>query len=223
MITKIQVFEKIKAQLGQNQQISDRTINDTLETLMSFVTEETELNTFVSLISPTFTSMDGNLRHEVAEKAKAIEDAAKAKVKTPEEIAAEATAAAEKLKMEAEEPAWAKAARLKQEAILDELRGQIATVTATKTVDQLRTNLIAKSETAYTKDSLEKIAKRFDFSRENAEVEFEEMCKDFGTPIGVTPAAGVGAIANPTAAGFAAQKEELIKQGIIPKDELKSE
>lgn len=217
MITKIQVFEKIKAQLGQNQQISDRTINDTLETLMSFVTEETELNTFVSLVFPTFSSLDGNLRHEIAEKAKELE-AKTPKVKTPEEIAAETAAEEEKKKLEAEEPAWAKASRLKQEAILEELRGQIATVTTAKTVDQLKTTLISKNETAYTKDSLEKIAKRFDFTKENAETEFEEMCKDFGTPIGVKPAAGVGAISNPTVAGYAAQKEELQKQGIIPKD-----
>lgn len=218
MITKIQVFEKIKAQLGQNQQISDRTINETLETLMSFVTEETELDAFVSLIAPTFTSMDGNLRHEVAERARVIEEAAKAKVKTPEQIAAEATAEQERLKLEAEEPAWAKAARLKQEAILEELRGQIATVTTSKTVDQLKSTLISKNETAYTKESLEKIAKRFDFTKENAEAEFTEMCQDLATPIGVTPQSGVGSIANPTAAGFEAQKIELQKKGLIPND-----
>jgi len=222
MITKIQVFEKIKAQLGQNQQISDRTINETLETLMSFVTEETELTAFVSLITPTFTSLEGNLRHDVAERARVIEEAAKAKVKTPEEIAAETSAAQEKARLEAEEPAWAKAARIKQEEKLAELERQLAGVTTAKTIDQLKTTLISKNKTAYTEESLEKIAKRFDFTKENAETDFEDMCKDFATPIGVTPPAGVGSIQNPTAAGFAAQKEELQKQGIIPKDELKS-
>lgn len=72
---KAQALEKIKAQLilrGEKQEISDRTISDTLESLMMFAGEETELDAFATQILPTFVSMNGNLRHEVAEKVKGI-------------------------------------------------------------------------------------------------------------------------------------------------------
>jgi len=63
--TKQSVAEKISAILtlnGATQQMTERTFNSTLDTLMKFASEEVELDAFVSQISESFTTIDGNLR-----------------------------------------------------------------------------------------------------------------------------------------------------------------
>ena len=63
--TKQSVAEKISAILtlnGATQQMTERTFNSTLDTLMKFASEEVELDAFVSQISESFKTIDGNLR-----------------------------------------------------------------------------------------------------------------------------------------------------------------
>jgi hypothetical protein len=214
MITQTQIFESLKVKLGASRQISDRTINDTLETLMSFVTEETDLAVFTDLIAPTFVSMDGNLRHEVAEKAKAIEDAKKAATKTPEQIAAEAAAEAAK----AGEPEWFKAYRESSEQKLTDLQKKFDGVEAAKTIAQKRDEIFGKLKTKYTNELIQVAAKNFDFSKDTAEAEFDAACVEIGSLLGVKPIVGDVTKINSDAAAFAAQKADLQAKGIIPKD-----
>lgn len=214
MINKAQIFESLKVKLGANRQISDRTINDTLETLMSFVTEETDLATFVDLVAPTFTSIDGNLRHEVSEKAKAIEDAKKAATKTPEQIAAEAAAEAAK----AGEPEWFKAYRESSEQKLTDLQKKFDGVETEKTIAQKREEIFGKVKPKYTEELIKVAAKNFDFSKDTAEADFDAACVEISNLLGVKPPAGEATKTTSDAAGFAAQKAELQAKGIIPKD-----
>lgn len=75
--TKESVSEKIRNILkttGGGQELSDRTINDTLENLMIFASEEVELDAFVSQIQGGLISMNGNMRKEKADAAKAISE-----------------------------------------------------------------------------------------------------------------------------------------------------
>lgn len=52
---------------GQTLQLSERSINEMLETLMPLVAnDETELSDFVDKVLPTFKTADGNVRHEVS-------------------------------------------------------------------------------------------------------------------------------------------------------------
>ena len=52
---------------GQTLQLSERSINEMLDTLMPLVAnEETELSDFVEKVLPTFRTADGNVRHEVS-------------------------------------------------------------------------------------------------------------------------------------------------------------
>lgn len=213
-IEKKEIFESLKVKLGSNRQISDRTITETLETLMSFVTEETELSVFVDQVFPTFNSMDGNLRHEVAEKAKAIEDAAKLKTKTPEQIAAEAAAEAAK----AGEPEWFKAYRESSESKLTELQKKLEISETAKTIAQKKDEILGKMKVKYTDELMKVAAKNFDFSKDTAETEFDATCVEIGSLLGVKPISGEGNKTNLEAADFAKQKDELIAKGIIPKD-----
>lgn len=76
--TKEAVVEKIKNILkttGGGQEISDRTINDATENLMTFANEEVELDAFVAQIQGGLISMNGNMRREKADAAKAVTDA----------------------------------------------------------------------------------------------------------------------------------------------------
>jgi len=82
--TKEAVVEKIKNILkttGGGQEISDRTINDATENLMTFANEEVELDAFVTQIQGGLISMNGNMRKEKADAAKVISDAEAEKVR----------------------------------------------------------------------------------------------------------------------------------------------
>jgi len=210
MIPQTQIFESLKVKLGASRMISDRTINETLEKLMSFVTEETELATFVDLVAPTFTSIDGNLRHEVAEKAKAIEDAKKAATKTPEQIAAEAAAEAAK----AGEPEWFKAYRESSEKALTDLQKKFDGVETAKSVEQKKSLIIETAKSKYTGSVVEIAGEYFDFGAETAQADFEARCVNIGNKIGVKPLTGEPLPTDPKAQ-FLAQKAELIKEGTI--------
>lgn len=214
MITKNQIFESLKVKLGSNRQISDRTILETLETLMSFVTEETELPAFVDQIFPTFNSIDGNLRHEVAEKARAIEEAAKSKTKTPEQIAAEAAAEAAK----AGEPEWFKSYRESSEQKMTDLQKKLEISEAEKTLTQKKDDILGKMKLKYTDELIKVASKNFDFSKDSAETEFDSTCVEIGSLLGVKPVSSGGQKQNTEAADFAKQKEEFIAKGVIPKD-----
>lgn len=63
--TKLQALEHIKSLLGQTQVVSDRTINEQLDTLMPLlVTDETELTEFTEKVSKMFESINLNVKHE---------------------------------------------------------------------------------------------------------------------------------------------------------------
>ena len=188
---KSQVFEKIKAKLGASRQISERTINDTLETLMTFAGEETELDAFVDQVSGTFVSMDGNLRHEVAEKARLLKEA-EPKPKTAEELAAEKAAADAKAKAELEEPAWAKANRIAQEERFAAMEAKLTGAETAKTIAQKKDAILASSKAKYAENIISVAAKNFDFSKESADTEFEAACTEIGDLFGVKPPAGTG-------------------------------
>lgn len=79
---KGQVAEKISAIInpdGNNLQVSERTINETLDTLMPLVGEEESIEDFVSRVKPIFESIAGNLRKEKSDFAKSYEDKSKSK------------------------------------------------------------------------------------------------------------------------------------------------
>jgi len=75
MITKEQVLENIKAKMVKNQAISDRTILESVEPLLSFATEETTLEDFVSKVYPALDSANRNHIKDVSDGIKAYKDA----------------------------------------------------------------------------------------------------------------------------------------------------
>jgi len=117
--TKEAVVEKIKNILkttGGGQEISDRTINDATENLMTFANEEVELDAFVAQIQGGLISMNGNMRKEKADAAKVIADAEAEKVRLAKVEADRIKAEEESKKGGSDEPEWAKKIREKFEA-----------------------------------------------------------------------------------------------------------
>ena len=54
-------------QKGQTLNLSERSINEMLETLMPLIAnEETELEDFISIVLPTFRTADGNVKNDVS-------------------------------------------------------------------------------------------------------------------------------------------------------------
>ena len=117
--TKEAVVEKIKNILkttGGGQEISDRTINDATENLMTFANEEVELDAFVAQIQGGLISMNGNMRKEKADAAKVISDAEAEKVRLAKVEADRIKAEEDARKGVPDEPEWAKKIREKFEA-----------------------------------------------------------------------------------------------------------
>ena len=83
MITKEQVLENIKAKMVKNQKISDRTILESVESLLKFATEETTLEDFVSTIYPALDSVNRNHIADVANDIKAYKEANPIPAPTP--------------------------------------------------------------------------------------------------------------------------------------------
>ena len=213
-LQKQEIFEELKVKLGASRMISDRTINDSLEALMSFVGEETDLSAFVAQVLPNFTSMDGNLRHEVAEKAKALEEAAKAKEKTPEEIAAQKVIDDAKAAELLAEPAWAKTMREAQEARFAAMEAKLTGAETAKTIEQKKNTILETARAKYTDSVVEIAGEYFDFGAETAQADFEARCVNIGSKFGVKPLTGDPTPTDPKAQ-FLAQKAELIKEGVI--------
>jgi len=61
MVTKEEVFKNLKAKLGNNQKISDRTINETLDTLIVGALETEDDSTFSDRIFPVIDTLNRNL------------------------------------------------------------------------------------------------------------------------------------------------------------------
>ena len=117
--TKEAVVEKIKNILkttGGGQEISDRTINEATENLMTFANEEVELDAFVAQIQGGLISMNGNMRKEKADAAKVLSDAEAEKARLARVESDRIKAEEESKKGGSDEPEWAKKIREKFEA-----------------------------------------------------------------------------------------------------------
>lgn len=220
--TQQSAFDAIKAKLPSDRVVSDRSINETLENLMAFASEETELTDFVTKIYPAIKTMDGNLRSEVAVKAKEIEE--KAKAKTPEQIKAEEEAAAAKKKAEEEAaknmPEWYKKEKEETERLLRELQDKVKGQETVKTVAERQAAILSSESTKmWNQNIIEIAALGFDFSKETAEADFKTHIETIGSKMGVKPAASTGGNEKPATEKFASAKEELQKSGMIKIEE----
>jgi hypothetical protein len=217
--TQQQAFDSIKAQLPTNRVVSDRSINDTLETLMVFATEETELADFVKSTFPVVRTTDGNLRSEIAIKAKEFEDKAKP-AKTPEEIKADQDAAD---KAANEIPSWYKKDKEEYEKKISDLQDKLTGQEAQKTTAERQAEILASETTTIWNDNIVAIASDgFDFSKENASELFAKKLEFVGSKSGAKPAANQQA-EKPASEKFSSMKADMVKSGMIQIPEEKKD
>lgn len=62
--TKENLRERIATDLGGSRKLSDRSINEMIDTMMQFAGEETELEAFFAQVKPAFVTANGNLINE---------------------------------------------------------------------------------------------------------------------------------------------------------------
>ena len=224
--TKEAVSEKIRNILkttGGGQEISDRTINDTLENLMLFANEEVELDAFVGQIQGGLISMNGNMRREKADAAKVIVDA---KIESDRIAGIEADRKKAEKNPSTDEPDWAKKMREKFEAQeLKEIESQKKTATDEKLASAKK---LLEAAGCVSKKVLEVAMSKIQVTDEMTDdqikttvlplynTEYKDFYGDGQAPAVSSSAAG--AFGTHTTEGFSAQKEELQKKGIIPKD-----
>lgn len=211
--TQEQAFSAIKAKMPADRVVSDRSINETLENLMVFATEETELADFVKSTYPAIKTMDGNLRSEVALKAKEIEDKHKPS-KTPEQIEEERKAAEEAAK---EIPTWYKKEKEDSEKRIQELQDKLSGQESQKTAAERQAAILGSETTKRWNANIIEIATEgFDFSKETADADFTKRIEFIGSKMGVKPIVNAaGGTEKPASERFAAMKESLVKSGMI--------
>lgn len=128
MLKKEEVLEKIKSKMGKTQKISDRTILETAETLLSFATDETTLEDFVEKIYPALDSANRNHIAEVANEIKSYKEANP--TPAPTQTAAPTTTTT----------------RTPDEKLLEQLATlsqQVQAITSEKTIETNKTKFIA--------------------------------------------------------------------------------
>ena len=227
--TKEAVVEKIKNILkttGGGQEISDRTINDTLENLMIFANEEVELDAFVAQIQGGLISMNGNMRKEKADAAKVLADAEAEKIRLAKIESDRIKAEEDAKKSGSDEPEWAKKIREKFEA--QELKDTEAQKKAANDTKIANAKKLLETAGCTSKKVLEVALSKIQVTDEMTDeqikaavlplynTEYKEFYGDGQAPVSAT--GGVGAHAISSAEAFSTQKEELQKKGIIPKD-----
>ena len=203
--TKEEALKEIKAMLGEKPQISERSILEATETLLTFAGEETELPDFMEKAKPFFNTFEGNLRAEVADKVKS------AKVKEPEK---EPALPPVETSPAVDEPAWFKAFREKSEADVLALQEKLKNAEVQKTVDELKTNSINKAKGVYPDSVVDAAKLNFDFSKEGAEDAFINSCTEISKLFGVKPAKGGSE--NPQKVDNSDFKAQLRQDGLIP-------
>ncbi len=198
MIQKTEILESLKEKYAKNSQISERTINEVLETLIPIVTEETSVEDFLKIADPIFNTIAGNVRKDVADalkKAKEAKPTPKAEPKQEEEP------------QDDDEPKWVKSIMQK----LESYDKRFAEEDKLRTAEQVRKSAFAKAS-IYPQNVLEVAADGFDFSQENAEAAFIEKVGRTAAKFGVVPEKGN---AEPQKPDFSAFVERLKERGVI--------
>jgi len=209
--------EKIAAILllnGQTQQMSDRTLDSTLDTLMPFAGEETELDAFVAQVSGAFTTMDGNLRNDSTERVAAF-NLANPKAPTDEEIAAKKAITDAKEKEEAKIPAYMKTFMDGMNTKFTEMDAKFTGVETAKTQAQQKEAILASSKGKYTEVVIKNASRNFDFTKETSEADFNATCNSIGADFGVKPpVASTGNLQKPN---YDLEIKRLQSEGKLPK------
>jgi len=220
--TRDEALQDLKAQFtkkGKTLKLSDRTISDTLENLMSFATEETELAAFSASAFKTLDSMNGNHIKDTSDFVKEWNEAhpqpTPAPTPTPEPTPpAPSNDFAELIK--------------KMDAISQELTG-IKTKSKTEMLIQTAEGLFTAKKPDPKWKGIQDKAKAIVNTRITAETtadvlveeydkEYNELLSAFGAEGAYVPAddkGGGGGFREGTAEFYAEQKKQLEAKGII--------
>lgn len=195
MIQKTEILESLREKYAKNSQISERTINEVLETLIPIVTEETSVEDFLKIADPIFNTIAGNVRKDVADALKKAKEAKPTPKDEPKK---------EEEPQDDDEPKWVKTLMQKFESY-DQ---RFAEEDKRRAAEQVRKSAFAKAN-IYPQNVLEAAADGFDFSQENAEAEFIEKAARTAGRFGIVPEKGGPRDKKPT---FDALRAELDAQ-----------
>lgn len=179
MVEKKEVFEKIKAKFEKTSQISDRTINETLEPLMTIVKEETTLEDFLKIVNPIFETIAGNLRKDIAEAVKNI------KVDKPNPPKDE-TKDKKENPSNPDEPVWLDKLMSK----FEDYDRRFEEEDKRKSAERIKAEAIEKVSKLYPKNVIEVVTDGFNFNIEDAETAFIEKVGKTASKFGITPEKG---------------------------------
>lgn len=184
MFKKEDALKRIKEQLGKSSPLSDRSISETLETLMpKDESSEIELDDFVNSYMPIFKTMEGNVRSDVSDRVKEAEKEFKKKFSKRDS----------KSEHEEDEEVDEQddiVSLLREE--LNELKASLTELSSKRKASEIKDEAIGKVKKMYNDSIVEIAADGFDFSQEDAEKIFEEKAKRIASTLGHSPRDGGG-------------------------------
>ena len=183
---KVKIAEKISALINpdlENPQISDRTISETLEPLMSMVTEDESIDDFVARIQPIFNTIAGNVRKDVSTIVAKVKEQETKEPKEPKEKVKDEKVKEPKNEANDDTPEWAKSLMDKikelEQSNTERDRGRASELT--------QKELIEKAKKLYPSSVIDVASLDFDFSNEEANAKFETRLGVVASKMNVKP------------------------------------
>lgn len=208
MTEKNEIFEKIKEKYAKTSQISERTMQETAETLMGLAEKkEMSIDDVLETIGyPLLDTVAGQLRKDVADAIREAEDKKPKSEASRKEVEKPSTENQEK--PENETPEWV-------QAILDKFTDydkRFENEDKQKKAERARISAFSKAKNLYPQNVIDVAADGFDFTQEEAENVFVEKVNRVASKVGVTPQK---AAAPDDAPDFSAFNERLKERGLI--------
>lgn len=186
---KKDVAEKIGALVNpdkDNLQISERTIDETLDTLMPLVKEDETIDDFVKRIHPIFNTIAGNVRKDVSDivaKVKKKEGKDEKIVSEVSDDKAESVIADAREDEDTDVPSWAK-------SLLDkvkELELSNAEINRQVAAKKNQKEILDEASKIYPPAVVELASLDFDFSGEDAKTKFDKRLSVVANKMNVKP------------------------------------
>lgn len=175
------IAEKISAIINPNAeapQLSARTIDEVLEILLARKDESQTEDDFIEEYLPFFQTMAGNVRKDVSDFSKKLEDKKKEAAKQEPEKEPE--------KEDEDTPEWAKGLLSK----FNELEEWKAKQESATTVEKMREKALSDARKLYPEKVVEAALLNFDFNKEEAEKEFQSTLSKVAGLWGIVPERG---------------------------------
>lgn len=210
MIDNERVLETLKSEYAENPLVSARTIEEVLETLIQFTSDDTDEGDFIEKVKSVLRTSEGNARKVASDTAKKVMKEEKPTPKAKKPLKKELSEEEQEV-IEDDIPNWVKDLTKNVTEQLAQMQKQLDKNDNERRVEQIKRESIAKVS-IYPKNVVDVALDGFDFSIDNAQELFAEKVGRVASSFNVTPEKGSPKDDNPDFSGL---ERRLRDKGIL--------